>query len=819
MSESRPEAESAEDLITSAEMGICPLRDTVVYPDMPQLLTASRPRTLRAIEAAVEKDSFIGLFAQRDPEVEDPGPADLYPVGAIGKIHRQWRLPDGSLRLIVQGLVRGVLDEVAQEQPFLKARINRLEDEGDVDATAVQAMKRTVVDQFNTIVKMTPQLPDELQAMVLNLEQAGQLTDFIAGNLELQLEEHQRILELVDIGQRLEYLTELLAREVEILEVGSRIQSKVQEKLSKSEREYYLREQLRHIQQELSGSDPLISELEELRAQIEAAQLPEEAREAAERELGRLEKMMAGAPEYSVARTYLDWLLALPWTTATEDHLDIAEAARILDDDHYGLEKVKERILDYLAVRRLRPEMKGPILCFVGPPGVGKTSLGRSIARALGREFVRISLGGVHDEAEIRGHRRTYVGSLPGRIIQGLRKAGSNNPVFMLDEIDKLGADFRGDPAAALLEVLDPEQNFSFADHYLDVPFDLSGVMFITTGNLLETVPPALRDRMEEIPLSGYTPDEKEAIARRHLLPRQLGEHGITERKLVIGDPALRRLIGEYTREAGVRNLERQLGAVCRKTARSFVEGRKRKITVAARHLEEYLGPVLFFPEVAGRAAEVGVATGLAATAAGGEILFIEASRMKGKEDLILTGQLGDVMQESARAALSYLRSRAEELNIDPEVLARSDIHIHVPAGATPKDGPSAGIALAAALVSLFTGRPVRSNVAMTGEITLRGRVLPVGGVRDKVLAAQRAGIATVVMPAKNERDLEEVPEPIRRQMHFELVEHIDEVLEKVLQSAARARKIRRGPPVRVSPPKAKKKKAPARRAAGKKTR
>ncbi len=781
MSEFQSEVEFTEGLVIPAAIGICPLRDTVVYPHMPQLLTASRRYSIRATEAAIEEDGLIGLFAQRDPAVEEPGFADLYAMGTIGKIHREWRLPDGSLRLIVQGLVRGRLDELVQERPFLTARVSRLEDQGDLSSMDIQALRRNISEQFAAIVKMTSHLPDELQIMVVNIDHAGRLADFVAANLNLQMEEHQKLLELIELDKRLEYLNELLAREVEILQVGSRIQTQVQEKMDKSQREYFLREQLKHIQQELSGSDPLTAELEELRLKIEEAQLPQEAKEAAERELGRLEQMTPGAPEYSVARTYLDWLIALPWSVSTEDQLEIAEAERILAEDHYGLEKVKERILEYLAVRRLRRETKGPILCFVGPPGVGKTSLGRSIARALGREFTRISLGGVHDEAEIRGHRRTYIGSLPGRIIQGLRKAGSNNPVFMLDEIDKLGADFRGDPAAALLEVLDPEQNFSFSDHYLDVPFDLSKVMFITTGNLLDPVPPALRDRMEGIALPGYTPDEKVEISRRHLLPRQLREHGIDPGKLELKDAALERLIEDYTREAGLRNLERQLATICRKAARRFVEGHKRKITVGPRRVEEYLGPVLYFGEVAGRSGEVGVATGLAATAAGGEILFIEATRMKGEQNLLLTGQLGEVMQESAQAALSYLRSRARALQIDPEEFAQSDIHIHVPAGAMPKEGPSAGIALAAALVSLFTGRPVRHDVAMTGEITLRGRVLPVGGVRDKIMAAQRAGIKTVILPAKNEKDLEEVPEQISKQMRFELVEHFDQVLKAVL--------------------------------------
>ena len=783
MTEEQFDIDAVEAPDIPEELGIFPLRSSVVYPYMPQQLHASRIGSIQVVEAAMEgEQQLIGIFAQSHPEVEDPGAEDLHAVGTVAKIHKMWRLPDDSVRLIVQGLSRVKLLQAVQTEPFIEAKLERLEDQGDRKSMAVQAMCRTVLHQFQAIVKLVPHLPDELQIMVMNIDHPGRLSDFVASNLDLQVEEHQKLLELLDVEKRLEYLTELLAREVEILEVGQNIQTQVQEKLGKSQREYFLREQLKQIQKELSGSDPQLAEVEELREKIQGAELPEEALEAAERELDRLEKMMPGAPEYSVARTYLDWMIALPWSTATEDHLEIEAASRILDEDHYGLDKVKERILEYLAVRTLRQEMKGPILCFVGPPGVGKTSLGRSIARALGREFARISLGGVHDEAEIRGHRRTYVGALPGRILQGLRKAGSNNPVFMLDEIDKMGADFRGDPAAAMLEVLDPEQNFSFADHYLDVAFDLSKVMFITTANLAAPIPGPLRDRMEEIALPGYTSEEKTQIAWRHLLPRQLREHGIGDQHVEISDAALARLIEEYTREAGLRNLERELGAICRKVARKFVEGRKRRIKVSGEAVEDFLGAPPFFLEIAERQGEIGVATGLAATAAGGEILFIEATRMHGKKNLILTGQLGEVMQESAHAALSYMRAQAKDLKIDAELFDESDIHLHVPAGATPKEGPSAGIALMAALVSLFTGRPVKSDVAMTGEITLRGRVLPVGGIRDKVMGAQRAGIGTVIMPRKNEKDLEEVPRAIRRKMRFHLVDQIDEVLKLALE-------------------------------------
>lgn len=803
---------SLPDLAAEQVLGILPLRNTVVYPHMPHQLTAGRERSLRALEEAPEGPQTIGIFTQRSAEVEEPAIDDIYPVGTIAKIHRMWRLPDGSVRLIVQGLERGVLQQVTQTEPYLQAKVLPLADVGDESSTEAQALMRTVNAQFQAVIDLSPNLPEELKVVAVNIDHPGRLADLVAFYLDLSVDEKQAVLVEVDITKRLEQLANLLAREQEILEVGASIQNQVQEKIGKTQREHYLREQMRQIQKELADSDPLIGEVDDLRTRVEEANMSQEAQEAAQRELSRLEQMMPASPEYSVARTYLDWLLALPWSKSTEDHLDLKASLKILDDDHYGLEKVKERILEYLAVRRLRPEAKGPILCFVGPPGVGKTSLGRSIARAMGRNFTRISLGGVRDEAEIRGHRRTYVGALPGRLIQGLKKAGSNNPVFMLDEIDKVGADFRGDPAAALLEVLDPEQNFSFEDHYLDIPFDLSKVMFITTANLLNTVPPALRDRMEEIPIPGYTQEEKLEIARRHLVPRQLQEHGLLAKKLRFDDEAILRLIGEFTREAGLRNLDRQLGTLCRKSARRFVEGRRHPIRVRPKQLEEFLGVAHFFSEVAERQGEIGVATGLAATAAGGEILFIEATRMKGKKGLILTGQLGDVMKESAQAALSYLKSHAIELGIDTDMLDESDLHLHVPAGATPKEGPSAGVALAVTLLSLLTSRPVRADVAMTGEITLRGRVLPVGGIRDKVLAAQRAGIHTVVLPKRNERDLEEVPDDVREALHFELVATFDEAMAIAFAKPAKKKRA-----VTRSKKRTAAKKSPAKKSATKK--
>lgn len=778
------------------EIAVLPLRNTVVYPHMPNQLTAGRERSLRALEKAGESGAPIGIFTQRRADVEEPGVDDIYPVGTIAKIHRIWRLPDGSIRFIIQGLERGRLDELTQSDPYMLGRVRPLHDVGDEDSTAVQGLMRGVNSQFQAVVDLSPTLPEELKVVAVNIEHPGRLADLVAFYLDLSVEEKQAVLEEVDIANRLEYISGVLAREQEILEVGASIQHQVQERLGKTQREHYLREQLKQIQKELSGSDPSSAELDDLRERAEEAGLSAEAAEAVDRELGRLEQMMPSSPEYSVARTYVDWLLDLPWKTSTEDHLDIGAAEEILAQDHFGLDKVKERILEHLAVRRLKNDTKGPILCFVGPPGVGKTSLGRSIARAMGRQFTRISLGGVHDEAEIRGHRRTYVGALPGRIIQGLKKAGSNNPVFMLDEIDKVGADFRGDPSAALLEVLDPEQNSTFEDHYLDLPFDLSKAMFITTANVLHTVPPPLRDRMEEIAISGYTPQEKVQIARRHLLPRQLREHGMTPNKVKVSDKVLSELIDGYTREAGVRNLDRELGALCRKSARQFVEGRKGSITVTSARLGEFLGQPSFYSEVADRGDEVGVATGLAATAVGGEILFIEATRMRGKKNLILTGQLGDVMQESAQTALSYLKARADELGIEAADIDESDIHLHVPAGATPKEGPSAGVALAVAMTSMFTGKPVRHDVAMTGEITLRGRVLPVGGVRDKILAAQRAGIRTVLLPARNEKDLADVPDEIRQTLTFHLVEDFDSALQIALappkRKAARRPKAKR---------------------------
>jgi ATP-dependent Lon protease len=648
-----------------------------------------------------------------------------------------------------------------------------------------------MVNQFAKFVSMIPYLPDELQVVVMNIKDPGKVTDLIASNLNISIEEKQDLLSTLDVRARLEKLATILNREIELLELGHKIQSQVQSELNKNQKEFYLRQQLKAIQRELGEGDGKGAELEELRKRVEDAKMPPEARKAAEHELDRLRMIPPESAEHTVVRTYLEWLVTLPWSTSTEDNLDQHHARQVLDEDHFDLEKIKDRILEYLAVRQLRRDPKGPILCFVGPPGVGKTSLGRSIARAMGRRFVRLSLGGIRDEAEIRGHRRTYIGALPGRIIQNLKNATSNNPLFMLDEIDKLGMDFRGDPASALLEVLDPEQNNTFQDHYLDVPFDLSRVMFITTANLLDPIPPPLRDRMEVIELAGYTEEEKLEIARRHLVPKQLAENGLTAENLHFEDDAVVHIIRTYTREAGLRNLEREIGSVCRKIARAITEGRTEPVVCTAAKVRELLGPERFFSEVAERTEEPGVAVGLAWTPNGGDILFIEATRMAGKKSLTLTGQLGDVMKESAQAALSYIRSRAERLGIPPEFYETSDLHVHVPAGAIPKDGPSAGVTIATALASLLTGRHVRPNVAMTGEITLRGKVLPVGGIKEKVLAAKRAGIETVIMSRRNEKDLEDVGDEARRALRFVFVETIDEVLEHALEGPAGAREPR----------------------------
>ncbi|MCK4417685.1 MAG: endopeptidase La [Candidatus Latescibacteria bacterium] len=766
-----------------SKIPILPLRNMVVFPSMAVPLMVSREKSVRLVDDVLSGNKLIGAITQRDPDVEEPTWNDIYDFGTVSVVLRMIKMPDGSMRVLIQGITRFRIEKPLADKPYLKAEIELLEDIVE-KGIEIDALARNVSNQFQRIISLAPNLPDELGVAVANIEDPGRLADLVASDLNISVPEKQKIVETIAVRKRLEKLTVFLAKELQVVELETRIQKEAKGELEKTQREYFLRQQLQTIQKELGEGDPRTVEINELRGKIEAAKMPKEVKKEAEKELSRLEKMMTGAPEYTVVRTYLDWLISLPWSVFTKDTLDIAKARQVLEEDHYDLEKVKERMLEYLAVRKLKEDMKGPILCFVGPPGVGKTSLGKSIARALGRKFIRISLGGVRDEAEIRGHRRTYVGALPGRIIQGIRKAGSNNPVFMMDEIDKVGADFRGDPSAALLEVLDPEQNFSFSDHYLDVPFDLSRVMFITTANILDTIPSALRDRMEVLELSGYIEEEKLQIAKRYLIPRQLEAHGIVKQRVKFEDEALKKIIRNYTREAGLRNFEREIANICRKIARNVAEGKKVTRKITEKGIEQFLGPVKFTSEVAERTSEPGVATGVAWTPAGGEILFIESTKMKGKKGLILTGQLGDVMKESAQTALSYIRTNAGKLKIPENFFDQYDLHIHIPAGAIPKDGPSAGVTLTTSLVSLLTGSSVRPDVAMTGEITLRGRVLPVGGIKDKVLAANRAGIKKVILPKKNKKDMEEIPPEVKEKMKFIFVENIGEVLEVALQDS-----------------------------------
>jgi ATP-dependent Lon protease len=763
-------------------LAILPLRGTVLLPHAVLPLGAGRPSSIQLIEDAVQSGRVIGAVMQRDPQQDVPDLEGLHPVGTVTVIHKAVKQPDGNLRLIVQGVGRFRLREIVEREPFLRARIDPIEEPAPAADVELEALVRSVRSLFEKVVSLSPGLPDELIAVVGNAESPGTLADLIAATLPtLGNELKQELLETIDARLRLQKLAAALAKEADVLELGSKIQSEVQSEVNKTQREYYLREQLKAIQKELGESDDRTQEIESLRQKIDAAGMSEEAHKEALRELDRLAKMPPAAAEYTVARTYLDWLVAMPWTQETVDAVDLPRARAILDEDHEGLAKIKDRILEYLAVKKIRPGGRDPILCFVGPPGVGKTSLGRSIARSLGRKFHRVSLGGMRDEAEIRGHRRTYIGALPGQIVQGLRRAGTRNPVLMLDEIDKLGMDFRGDPASALLEVLDPEQNAAFRDHYLDVPFDLSRVLFITTANVIDTVPPPLRDRMEIIHLAGYTEEEKVAIARRHLVPRQAREHGLApEQDIEFTPEALRLLTRGYTREAGVRSLEREIASVCRKTARRRAEGDTAPARITPDTVTSFLGAPRFeFEELEERTRVPGVVTGLAWTPAGGDILFVEATRMPGRHTLTLTGQLGDVMKESAQTALAWVRSHAGELGLAPDFWDRSDIHVHVPAGAIPKDGPSAGVTMTTALVSLLTERPVRPALAMTGEVSLSGRVLPVGGIKEKVLAAHRAGVRTVILPRRNEKSLvEDVPMAVREAMTFHLADSISEVLE-----------------------------------------
>ncbi len=762
------------------------VRGMVLYPGLIIPIMVGRPASKKLVDKALLGDQMIAVTTQLREDVEEPGPDDIYHVGTAALILKMMKLPDGSYQIIVRAIKKVKLSdfEKTEEDSYWTAKAEVIEPpdmsryDGDKE---IEALLLNIRQQFEKMAQLAG-MPPEVVMLTLNAETPAQLVYLIASNLNISTEQRQQILEEDDFKELLQRITKLLAQQLETLELSKQIQEKVKADLDKNQREFFLRQQLKAIQKELGIEDERSVEVQELRERLEKTKMPEEARKAAERELDRLSKMPPGAAEYTVSRTYLEWLLELPWEISTEDRLDIDEAAAILDKEHFDLEKVKKRILEYLAVLKLKKDMKGPILCFVGPPGVGKTSLGQSIAESLGRKFIRISLGGVRDEAELRGHRRTYVGALPGRIIQGLRRAGSNNPVFMLDEVDKLGYDFRGDPSSALLEILDPEQNHNFSDHYIEVPFDLSRVMFIATANLLEPIPPALQDRMEVLELPGYTPEEKLQIAKKYLIPEQLENHGLSPEILQITDSAINDIIRLYTKEAGVRNLERQIAAICRSVARDVVSGKKGQVVVDSADLEAILGPIKYIPEMAARVWGPGLATGLAWTPVGGDIIFIEATKMKGKGQLILTGQLGDVMKESATASLSYVRSQARFLGIDDDVFGKTDVHIHVPAGAIPKDGPSAGIAMVMALISLFREKETRKDVAMTGEITLRGEVLPVGGIKEKVLAAKRSGITNVILPALNEKDLVEVSKPLKEDMNFHFVNLIPDALKVVFR-------------------------------------
>jgi len=761
------------------DLPLIPLRDMVIFPGLVVPIFVGRERSLKALETAMKREEhFVALVSQRQAEVENPGIDELYEVGCLAMIIQELKLPDGTAKALVEGVARIRVLGVNREDPYMSLKVEVIAERDEVDIET-EALMRSVVSQFERASQLGKPVPREVLMAAINIESPGKLADFIAFHLTLKAPERQEILEALDPRVRLEKVSTFMAKELEILELGSKIQSRVKESMDKAQREYFLREQMKAIQEELGMLDEHEQEIAELREKIKKAGMPEKVEEKALKELERLARMPQGSAEVSVVRTYLDWLISLPWNERSEEELDLKKAARILDEDHYGLEQVKERVLEYLAVHKLTGgKAKGSILCFTGPPGTGKTSIGKSIARALGRKFIRISLGGVHDEAEIRGHRRTYVGALPGRIIQAMAQVKTRNPVFMLDEVDKIGMDFRGDPSAALLEVLDPEQNFAFSDHYLEVPFDLSEVLFITTANILDTIPPALRDRMEVIHFPGYTEDEKVKIAELYLLPKQIKAHGLSPKNLKVRKDALRKIIREYTREAGVRNLERELARICRRIARKLLEGEGEQFVITTKNLADFLGPSKFRFGMAEEKDEVGVATGLAWTEVGGDILSVEATLMKGKGELILTGQLGSVMQESARAAVSFIRANAARFKIDPDFHEKYDIHIHVPEGAIPKDGPSAGITMATALYSALSGRPVRKDIAMTGEITLRGHVLPIGGVKEKVLAAHRAGIKRVILPRDNEKDLVLVPEQVRNELEFVFVKNLGEVFK-----------------------------------------
>jgi ATP-dependent Lon protease len=781
--------QSQDELTFPAELPVLPLKDTVVFPESVTPLAIGQERSIRLVEDVVSGDRMLALMTVKDAEAEQPGWDELYRIGTAAVIHKMIKVPDGTLRILVQGLRRIRLDHTVRDDPYLVGEFVELPDEL-AETREVEALTRNVQSLFGRVIGLVPYLPEELQIAAANVDDPSALCNLVASTLRLKTEEKQTLLEMVDVEARLREVSSILNRELEVFELGSKIQSQVQEEMEKGQREFFLRQQLKAIQEELGEGDADQAEINELRTRFAEMDLPEDVRKAVDRELARLEKLPAAAAEYGVIRTYVEWLASLPWNQTTEDNLDLEHARRVLDEDHFDLEKVKERILEHLAVSKLKNDLSGPILCFVGPPGVGKTSLGQSIGRALGRKFVRLSVGGVRDEAEIRGHRRTYIGAMPGTIIRSLRDSESMNPVMLIDEIDKMGADFRGDPASAMLEVLDPEQNKHFRDHYLDLPFDLSKVLFICTANTLDAIPAPLTDRMDVIQLSGYTEDEKFWIAKRYLVPKQLEAHGLSPERVRISDRALRLIIREYTREAGVRNIERRLADTLRKAARQLAEGKLRAKTlrIDERRVRSWLGPRRFEGEVRKRTSDPGVATGLAFTAVGGDVLFFEATAYPGKGRLTITGQLGDVMQESAQAALSWVRAHAEQLGLDPEWFRQHDVHLHVPAGAVPKDGPSAGITMATAIASLVRNQPVSEEVGMTGEITLTGQVLPIGGVREKTLAAQRAGLKRVILPRENEPDLAELPAETKRELEFVLVDSIDEVFDAAFDGQAATR-------------------------------
>ncbi len=777
-------SDNQEEVRIPDELSVLPLRDMVVYPFIIAPLSVARPLSIQAVDHALSENRMILLTSQKDKDNDDPDGEDLYTTGTVAVIMRMLKLPDGRIRVLVQGVCRARVTELTGTRPFITAKIERLTDQPhDPASIEREALQRSVKRLLERATGLGKNLPSEVMVIANNLEDPGRLADLTASNLDLQLEDCQQVLETLDPIARLRHVHDFLKKELDLLSMQREIDSLARDEMDRSQREYYLRHQMKAIQTELGEGNELSEELDQYRFKASKLKMPADAKEEFDRQMRKLERMHPDSSEATTVRNYLDWLTTLPWGKTTRDNLDLVKAKTILDEDHYGLEKIKERILEYLSVRKLKKKSKGPILCFVGPPGVGKTSLGRSIARALGRKFTRLSLGGVKDEAEIRGHRRTYVGAMPGRIIQGLHQCESANPVFMLDEVDKIGADHRGDPSSALLEVLDPEQNFAFRDHYLGVPYDLTDVMFITTANLLDPIQPAFRDRMEIIRLSGYTEEEKLIISQRHLVPRQIEENGLNDERIEFSDNALRAIIADYTREAGLRNLERLIASVCRKVARQVAEGRKTKVRIIASSLEGHLGPAPATREEALKEDQIGAAMGLAWTESGGEVLFIEATTMEGRGNLILTGQLGDVMKESAQAALSYARTYADELGIVAGYFDDRDIHIHIPEGAIPKDGPSAGITIATAMLSVFTQRLVRRDIAMTGEITLRGNVLPVGGIKEKVLAARRSGVSNLILPESNRKNLEDIPKPIRRELKFFFVTNIREVFEIALQT------------------------------------